>query len=547
MPGFSTEDFGTTLHNKRFNNNKRKRQAVDAQETLGEKGNGKEKLTTNKKKRRLESLEDCTSHEKTVTEGCAEMKHRASRRGHKNQRDGNDIKGKKTMSVECFHPIMDRTKKRKRQNKDDDEKQNKRKKQDTEETENQDKKRKRQVNDDDEKQNKKRQRQVTDDDEKQDKKRKRLDTEDDEKQDKKRKRQVKDDDTKQDKKRKRQDAEDDEKQAKKSRGEGRRERKKGGKMECCQCVKHGIKRWKMRGWYKDDVVRLMVDAKRVSKERNVSRWCRLNIGKENLVSATVRGHACLVQLDSGSSCSLMRLTLARRLGIVTGKQETVKKYLFTWAGMLELDVIELDEVVVMLRRYVAVNTRMTVIVRGDVRKHSLDLIVMSMSRLQEAEVRQEFHPDDSSILFLRNPKRLRRRQPSDTQHKTFMFAARALDIEEPLTVMVNTGNASTFSITKTGQDKMLCRTGKSTVLPKRVLLHFGSGTDTLRKMDTIYMRHWFDFVFGRTLLCKLQAAIDYDDLSMTLTLNGKRYRFDILTHVLRLRTPRGAASSQPPP
>ncbi len=131
---------------------------MDAQETLGEKGNGKEKLTTNKKKRRLESLEDCTSHEKTVTEGCAEMKHRAKRskggdesrtkkadRGkgilkhnkkvdgvegvteHKNQRDGNDIKGKKTMSVECFHPIMDRTKKRKRQNKDDDEKQNKRK------------------------------------------------------------------------------------------------------------------------------------------------------------------------------------------------------------------------------------------------------------------------------------------------------------------------------------------------------------------------------------------------------------------------------------
>ncbi|XP_063869595.1 uncharacterized protein LOC135105392 [Scylla paramamosain] len=151
---------------------------MDAQETLAEKGNAKEKKATkNSKKRRLESLEDCTSNEKTVTEGCAEMKHRAKRskggdksrtkkadRGkeiskhnkkvdvvegiteHKNQREGNDIKDKKMMSVECFHPIMDRTKKRKRQNKDDDEKQNKRKKQDTEETENQDKKRKRQVN-----------------------------------------------------------------------------------------------------------------------------------------------------------------------------------------------------------------------------------------------------------------------------------------------------------------------------------------------------------------------------------------------------------------
>ncbi len=223
---------------------------MDAQETLGEKGNGKEKLTKNNKKRPLENLEDCTSHEKTVTEGCAEMKHRAKRsKGgdesrtkkanreqevskhnknkkvdgvegvteHKIQSHGNDIKDKKTMSTECFYPIMDRTK-RKRQNNDDDEKQDKRKKHDTEETKNQDKKRKRQVKEDDEKQDKKRKRQVKEEDEKQGKKRKRQVKDDDAKQDNKRQRQDTENDEKKDKKRKRQDAEDDEKQAKKSRG-----------------------------------------------------------------------------------------------------------------------------------------------------------------------------------------------------------------------------------------------------------------------------------------------------------------------------------------
>ncbi|XP_063884828.1 uncharacterized protein LOC135113520 [Scylla paramamosain] len=209
---------------------------MDALETLGEKENAKKKATK-KNKRRLENLEDCTSYEKTVTEGCAELKHSAKRsKGrdenhtnkadreqevskhdknkvdgvegfteHKNQKDCIDIKDKKTMSMEYFYPVMGRTKKRERQDKDGDEKQEKkRKRQDIEETGNQDKKRKRVVKEDNKRQGKKRKRQIKEDDEKRDMKKKRQDTEETENQDKKRKRQDTEDDEKQDKKRKRQ-------------------------------------------------------------------------------------------------------------------------------------------------------------------------------------------------------------------------------------------------------------------------------------------------------------------------------------------------------
>ena len=78
---------------------------------------------------------------------------------------------------------------------------------------------------------------------------------------------------------------------------------------------------------------------------------------------------------------------------------------------------------------------MTVIVRGNVMKHHSGRIAMSMSRLQEKEVRQEFHSDNSSTLFLRHPERLWRRY--DEKGKTFMFAARGQGIEEPMTVLAS--------------------------------------------------------------------------------------------------------------
>ena len=95
-----------------------------------------------------------------------------------------------------------------------------------------------------------------------------------------------------------------------------------------------------------------------------------------------------------------------------------------------------------------------------------------------------------------------------------MFVARAEGIEAPLKVVVDTGTKLPFCITQTGMDKVRRMAGRWTPPPGRVSLQFGCDADTLLlKMDNRRVRDWFDFVFGRALLCGLRAAIDYADSS----------------------------------
>ncbi len=272
---------------------------MDAHEILGEKRNMEKTKETKEhnKKRRLESLGDCTSHKKTHTESCEEVKHRT-----KTRKGGDESHESK---MECEQEVEKHNKKRKWQ--------------DAEEHDNQAKRRKRQ------------------------------------------------------------DTGDHKKQVKKSKGKGRKERKKSGTMDS------------------DDVLRLKVDAERVNKEeRDMRKYCHIHIEKGSKVDATVRGTPCVVVLDTGASISAMNLSLAQSLGLVTGREETVKKRLETWNGKLDVDVIKLAVVVVELKGGVSVNAPILVLVRGMKFKGSArHAIVLSMSLLQEAKMRQQFHLDDS--------------------------------------------------------------------------------------------------------------------------------------------------------
>ncbi|XP_063846834.1 protein FAM133A-like [Scylla paramamosain] len=383
------EDFGTPLYATRFNNKKRKQKAMDAHEILGEKRNMEKTKETKEhnKKRRLESLGDCTSHKKTHTESCEEVKHRT-----KTRKGGDESHESK---MDCEQEVEKHSKKRKSQDTEEHDSQAKRRKwQDTEEHDNQAKKRKWQGTEEHDNQAKRRKRQETEEHDNQTKKKKRQDTEEHENQAKKKKKsQDTEEHDNQAKRRKRQDTGDHKKQVKKSKGKGRKERKKSGKMDS------------------DDVLRLKVDAERVNKEeRDMRKYCHIHIEKGSKVDATVRGTPCVVVLDTGASISAMNLSLAQSLGLVTGREETVKKRLETWNGKLDVDVIKLGVVVVELKGGVSVNAPILVLVRGMKFKGSArHAIVLSMSLLQEAKMRQQFHLDDSSSLFLRHPERLRRR------------------------------------------------------------------------------------------------------------------------------------------
>ncbi|MPC42779.1 hypothetical protein E2C01_036410 [Portunus trituberculatus] len=243
----------------------------------------------------------------------------------------------------------------------------------------------------------------------------------------------------QNKKRKRQDTQDHGNQNKKIKDDHNR-RKSGDRKD------QKKKRIKKDG---EDVLRLKLKAERITKEeRNVSSYCCVDMEKRNLVGATVLCKPCLDLLDSGTSIGPMVLSLGQSLGLVTGSEETVKHRLSTWLGLLELDVIKLDEVVVVLKGGVVANTPL-VVFPPEMENHcGSERIVYSVSRMQEADMHQEFHVDDSSRLFLRHPER----------------------IEDPLMVLVDTGADVPFCITKTGLDKVRSRTNQWTLQPGRVRL-----------------------------------------------------------------------------
>ncbi|XP_063879512.1 trichohyalin-like [Scylla paramamosain] len=570
-----------------FKDNHRVKRMTRGDKSREKKADRDQEIKKLNTKRKEESMEDNENHKRRKVDGVKMDTE------HKRQKNGNDREEKKRMRMDCFNPIMDRIKKRKQKDTEEDKNQNKKRKtQDTEEHRNQDnkrkttedlqkqvkksksenskeqkkpenmecckrlmnsikkckrqvaeghdshtKKRKKEDTEDHESQAKKRNRQDTEEQDSQAKRRKREDAEDHEGQAKKLNRQDTEKQDSQAKKRRREDAEDHESQAKKRNRQdtdGPAKQRKGDKkvpkkkrpLECCHRILHCLrKRWRDS----EDVLRLKLEAERVKEKRSVSGYRRVHMEEGNMVDATVRGHPCLVLFDTGSSVSTLVLSLGQRLGIVTGREETVKIRINTWIGVLQLDVIKLDEVVVVLKGGVVVNTPLVVFPQDMEMCYSAERIVMSMSRLQEAEMRQEFHLNGSSSLFLRHPERLWQRYETRRKGKVFTFAARTPGIEEPLTVLVDTGTDIPFCITKTGLDKVRRRTDRWTLPPGRVRLQFDSGTDILRDIKNTQARSFFHFVLGRPLLYQLHAVIDYVDSSITLSLKRKQFRLNLLS------------------
>ena len=338
-------------------------------------------------------------------------------------------------------------------------------------------------------------------------------------QDKKRKRQddTEDRESQQAKRPKRQDAE----------AQGKRKGNKRRLLLCCQRYLHHLIKEKVKE--SEDVLRVRLEAYRVLREmENVSSDCCVHLEEENQVSATVGGKPCLVLVDSGASASVVLLSLGRRLGLVTGREKTVKRRVSTWCGVLELDVIKLDEVVVVLKGGVSVNTPLLVFPKEMEKRYNSERLVLSMSRLKEAEVYQEFHQDRSSSLFLRYPERLLLRYEKGRQGKVLTLTARTPGVDEPLTLLVDTGAGVPFCISKDGLDKVRTGTHKWIVPPRRVRLQLDRCSYTVQQVKVINVPAYFHFAIGRTLLYELNAAIDYVQSSITFTINRRHYRLTLL-------------------
>ncbi|XP_063846819.1 uncharacterized protein LOC135092295 [Scylla paramamosain] len=121
------------------------------------------------------------------------------------------------------------------------------------------------------------------------------------------------------KKRKKQKKEEHETQANKRKSE-EKEPKKRRPLENYKRILDHLR--KGRGRDNNNVLKLKVEAERVNKKRSLSEYCRVHLEEGLMTDATVRGHPCLVFFDTGASASIIFLSLARRAGLLTGREKT---------------------------------------------------------------------------------------------------------------------------------------------------------------------------------------------------------------------------------
>lgn len=68
------------------------------------------------------------------------------------------------------------------------------------------------------------------------------------------------------------------------------------------------------------------------KKRRVDQYHRLDVMQDGKMWGFVNGKKCCVHLDSGSSDSIMFFSMAKKLGLLTGKEKTETRMLHLWNG-----------------------------------------------------------------------------------------------------------------------------------------------------------------------------------------------------------------------
>lgn len=280
----------------------------------------------------------------------------------------------------------------------------------------------------------------------------------------------------------------------------------------------------MKGLKKDrqEVLRLVLvpSAVLVKKRRRIAWPTQLHVRPGNLVSGSVRDLQCDVLLDSGCTVTVLYLPLAKRLGLVTGREKMQTGLFNTWYGAETLQFIHLKSVMVTLGCRVKVCTPVVVLPeeceRGCLIK---DVVVMPLHVLQRGHAVQSFH-GDSSTLYIRNPERLQN-SVGRRKHRQYILKARGDSSSDLLTVLLDTG-ADNFHVSEARRHKLMLEL-KAT-LPPRATLCLGRGCclDT-GPLDALPSGA-NDFVMGNSMLHKYNAILDYSRHSVTFTVGELHFK-----------------------
>lgn len=262
---------------------------------------------------------------------------------------------------------------------------------------------------------------------------------------------------------------------------------------------------------------LVPAAVQVKKQRRIACPTRLHVRPGNLVSGSVHGVPCDVLLDSGCTVTVLYLPLARRLGLVTGRERMQTGLFQTWYGPETLHYLRLKSVMVTLGCRVKVCTP-AVVLPEEFEKDCLikDVVVLSLHVLQRGHAVQSFHDEDST-LYIRCPERLLH-SAGRQKHRQYILQARCDSTPGLLTVLLDTG-ADNFHVSEVRRRKL-----KGELKAARAALVLGQGCHLDTGPLDALPSGVGDFVMGYRVLHKYNAIVDYSRHSVTFTVGKLHFK-----------------------
>lgn len=145
----------------------------------------------------------------------------------------------------------------------------------------------------------------------------------------------------------------------------------------------------------------------VKKRRLHAHPC-LRVSRDNYLVGIINDVWCKVQLDTGSTITVLFWSFARTLGLITGRETTTPREAELWSGTTTLHVIELKSITIDLGGGVVVVTPATVFPQWLETHYNQCVVVLDTHQLRRGRMVQVFRPDGGE-LFVRKPDQLRRK------------------------------------------------------------------------------------------------------------------------------------------
>lgn len=174
--------------------------------------------------------------------------------------------------------------------------------------------------------------------------------------------------------------------------------------------KHQVLRSRKRKPNEDEaVLELVLDPPSVAvKKRRPQAHPCLRVSRDNYLVGIINGVRCNVQLDTGSTITVLFWSLARMLGLITGREITKPLKTELWSGTTTLQVVELKSITIDLGDGVVVVTPATVFPQWVELHYNVLDVVLDVHQLRRGHMVQVFRPEGSE-LYVRKPDQLRRR------------------------------------------------------------------------------------------------------------------------------------------